>query len=47
MIRIICCGKIKEQYLNLLIADYLTRINKYHKVEIVEIPDSNPPERES
>ena len=44
MIRIICSGKIKEEYLNLMISDYLKRINKYHKLEIVEIPDSNPKE---
>lgn len=44
MIRIICPGKIKEEYLNLMIYDYLKRINKYHKLEIVEIPDSNPKE---
>ncbi len=42
MIRIICPGKIKEEYLNLMINDYLKRINKYHKLEIIEIPDSNP-----
>lgn len=41
MIRVICCGKIKEQYLVNLIEDYLKRINKYHKVEILELPDSN------
>ena len=29
MIKIICIGKIKEKYL------------KYHKIEIVELPDSN------
>ncbi len=44
MIRIICPGKIKEQYLVNMIEDYLKRINKYHKTEIVEIPDSNPKE---
>ena len=40
MIRIICAGKIKEQYLVNLIEDYLKRINKYHKTEVVEVPDS-------
>ena len=44
MIRIICSGKIKEEYLNLMIDDYLKRINKYHKIEIIEVPDSNPKE---
>jgi 23S rRNA (pseudouridine1915-N3)-methyltransferase len=42
MIKIICVGKIKEQYLIKLIEDYKHRINKYHKLEIIEIPDSNP-----
>ena len=41
MIRIICVGKIKEKYLLDLINDYQTRINKYHKLEIVELIDSN------
>ena len=44
MIRIICIGKIKEKYLLDLINDYLTRINKYHKLEIVELIDSNKKE---
>ena len=41
MIKIICVGKIKEQYLINLIEDYQKRINKYHKLEIIEVPDSN------
>ncbi len=41
MIRIICVGKIKEEYLSLLINDYYKRINKYHKIEIVELKDSD------
>lgn len=41
MIKIICLGKIKEDYLNNLIQDYKTRINKYHKIEIVELKDEN------
>lgn len=44
MIRIICPGKIKEQYLVNMIEDYLKRINKYHKLEIIELNDSNPKE---
>lgn len=39
MIRIIAVGKIKEKYLVNMIEDYLKRINKYHKLEIIEIPD--------
>ena len=41
MIKIICVGKIKEKYLNELIDDYLKRISKYHKIEIIEIKDND------
>lgn len=41
MIKIICLGKIKEKYLSDLINDYVKRINKYHKLEIIELKDSN------
>ena len=41
MIKIICVGKIKENYLKEGIEDYLKRINKYHKISIIELPDSN------
>lgn len=46
MIRIICSGKLKEKYLNELVNDYLTRINKYHKIEIVELKDEFSLEKE-
>ena len=41
MIRIICPGKIKEKYLKEAIEDYSKRISKYHKIEIIEVEDSN------
>ena len=41
MIKIICVGKIKEKYLEEAICDYAKRINKYHKLEIIEIPDND------
>ena len=41
MIKIICVGKLKENYLKDMVEDYLTRINKYHKVVIEEVKDSN------
>lgn len=41
MIKIVCVGKIKENYLNLLIEDYLKRINKYHKLDIIEVKDND------
>lgn len=41
MIKIICIGKLKEDYLKDGINDYLKRISKYHKIEIIELSDSN------
>ena len=41
MIKVICVGKIKEEYLSLMINDYCKRINKYHRCEIIEVKDSN------
>ena len=41
MIKIICIGKLKEKYLTEGVNDYLTRLRKYHKVELIELPDSN------
>ena len=39
MIRIICVGKIKEQYLQKAIEDYSKRLSKYTKLEIIELND--------
>lgn len=41
MIKVIAVGKIKENYLKEAINDYQKRINKYHKLEIIEIEDDN------
>ena len=41
MIKIVCVGKLKEKYLIDLVNDYSKRINKYHKLEIIECKDSN------
>ena len=41
MITIICVGKIKESYLKDMIEDYTKRISKYHKLNIIELKDSN------
>ena len=41
MIKIICVGKLKEKYLIDLVNDYVKRVNKYHKLELIEVKDSN------
>ena len=41
MIKIICIGKIKEKFYRDSIEEYMKRLSKYHKVEIIELPDSN------
>lgn len=47
MIKIICVGKLKEQYLKDAVLDYYKRISKYHKIELIELEDSNiKPEKE-
>ena len=40
MIKIICFGKLKENYLVNAVNDYFERINKYHKISILELKDS-------
>ena len=47
MIKIICLGKLKESYLTELVNDYLKRINKYHKAEIIELKDEENLESEA
>ena len=39
MIKIVCVGKIKEKFLSLAIAEYLKRLSKYTKVDIVQVAD--------
>ena len=46
MIKIICVGKLKEKYLSDLVSDYTKRINKYHKLEIIELKDNGIVEEE-
>ena len=40
MIKIICVGKIKEKYFNEAINEYTKRLEKYHKIQIIEVPDT-------
>ena len=50
MIKIICLGSIKENYLKEAIKEYTKRLSKYTKLEIVELKDekdtSNPLKKE-
>ena len=46
MIKIICLGKLKEKYLVDLVNDYLKRINKYHKILLIELKDEESLEKE-
>ena len=46
MIKILCVGKIKESYLEELISDYKKRINKYIKLEIIELKDNHRYDKE-
>ena len=46
MIKILCVGKIKENYLKEMIQDYEKRISKYHKIEIIEVKDEDHLEKE-
>lgn len=39
MIKIICVGKLKEKYWLDAINEYAKRINKYSKLDIIEVPD--------
>jgi Uncharacterized conserved protein len=39
MIKIICVGKIKEKYLRDAIEEYVKRLSKYTKLEIIECDD--------
>ena len=41
MIKVICVGSIKEKELTSLINEYLKRIRKYTKIEVLELPDYN------
>lgn len=41
MIKIICVGKIKENYLKEAIQEYEKRIQKYTKINLIEVPDES------
>ena len=39
MIKIICIGKIKEAFFKEAINEYIKRLSKYTKINIIELPD--------
>lgn len=41
MIRIITVGKLKEKYFVDAVEEYLKRLSKYTKIELIEVPDEN------
>lgn len=46
-ITVITVGKIKEKYLRDAIAEYSKRLNKYCKLEIIEVADEKTPDNAS
>lgn len=44
---IICVGKLKEKYLVEGVNEYIKRISKYAKIEIIEIQDEKNPSNDS
>lgn len=46
-ITLITVGKIKEKYLKDAVAEYAKRLQKYCKLEIIEVADEKTPERAS
>ena len=44
-INILCCGKIKEQYLKDAINEYSKRLSKYCKLNIIELSDESVPDK--
>lgn len=44
-IKIVCVGKLKEKYFKDGIAEYLKRMDRYAKVDIVQVPDEKAPEK--
>lgn len=43
-ITIICVGKIKEDYLKKAIAEYVKRLSRYCRLEIIEVTDEKTPD---
>lgn len=46
MIKIICVGKIKEKYLVDAINEYMKRLSKYTKINVIEVNDIDNPNKD-
>lgn len=46
-ITIICVGKLKEKYLKAAIEEYSKRLNRYCKLDIIEVNDEKTPDNAS
>lgn len=46
-ISVISVGKLKERYLKEAIQEYATRLTKYCKLDLIEVPDEKAPENMS
>jgi len=44
-IKIICVGKIKENFYKDAVSEYVKRLSRYATVEICEVPDEKTPDR--
>ena len=44
-IKIVCVGKLKEKYFKDGIAEYMKRMDRYAKIQIVQVPDEKAPEK--
>lgn len=43
-IRLICAGKVKEKYLIQGISEYMKRLSRYARIEIIEVEDEKAPD---
>lgn len=46
-IKVICVGKLKEKYLKDGIAEYVKRLGRFAKYEVIELPDEKTPDNAS
>lgn len=46
-IKILCVGKIKETFYQQAIAEYVKRLSRYCKLQIIEVADEKTPDRAS